>query len=106
MFNQTIFNLINVLAADLGQGTQGANAVDPLYNAITVIGPYALSVVVALGLIYGVIVGVKYAKAEKAEDRAVLHKVLINGVIGFVAVIILLGILYAIRGPLVRWMNS
>lgn len=97
-----ISNFVNILAS----GTQGANAVDPLYDAITTIGPYAISVVLVLGIIYGVILGVRFAKAEKPEDRATLQKVLINGIIGFLSVVVLLGILYAIRGPLVTWMNS
>ena len=82
----------------LAEGTEAANAVDPLYNAITLIGPYAMGIVAALGLIYGVIVGVRFARAEDPSARAALQKVLINGVIGFVAVLI--------RGPLVEWMNS
>lgn len=96
-------NLLNILAAS---GDQAANAVDPLYDAISTIGPYALGVVTLLGLIYGVIVGVRFARAEDTKERAALQKVLVNGVIGFVAVIILLGILYGIRGPLVKWMNG
>lgn len=96
-----IFNMISLLASN-----SASNAVDPLYNAISLIGPYAMSVVLALGLIYGVIVGVRFAKAEKSEDRAALQKVLVNGVIGFVAVFILILILYAIREPLTRWMNG
>lgn len=99
---KSISNFVNVLAS----GTQGANAVDPLYDAISTIGPYAIGVVLVLGIIYGIIIGVKFAKAEDAKERAALQKVLVNGIIGFVAVVVLLGILYAIRGPLVTWMNS
>ena len=92
-------NFINLLGA-------ASDAVDPLYKAVTLIGPYALGIVLTLGIIYGVIVGVKFAEAEGKEERAKLQKVLVNGVIGFVAVLILLAVLYAIREPLVRWMNS
>ncbi len=94
-------NLISILAS----GT-GASAVDPLYNAISLIGPYALGVVIALGAIYGVIVGYRFAKAKDTEERAKMQKILVNGCIGFFAIIVLIGILYAIRGPLSRWMNS
>lgn len=97
-----MFNLLSLL----GAGTPGANAVDPLYDAVTTIGPYVISVVVVLGLLYGVIVGVKFAKAEDSKARSALQTALVNGIIGFVAVITLISILYAIREPLIDWMNS
>ncbi len=99
-------NFFNNAMKLLGSGAQADSSLDPLYKAITLIGPYALSVVAALGLIYGVIVGVKFAKAETTDERAKMQKILINGIIGFVAVLVLIGVLYAIRGPLVVWMNS
>ena len=92
-------NFINLLA-------DGGSAVDPLYKAITLIGPYAIGIVLTLGIIYAVIVGVKFAKAESKDDRAKLQKVLVNGIIGAVSILILLVVLYAIREPLVEWMNS
>jgi len=102
MFTKTIFNMISIL----GAGTQADNAVDPLYDAITTIGPYAMGVVLLLTIIYGIILGVKYAKAEESKERAALQKALINGIIGFLSVLVLLAILFAIREPLVDWMNS
>lgn len=102
MLQNGLANFIGVLCT----GAQGDSALSPLYNAITLIGPYAMGVVLGLGMIYGIIVGTRFARAEKSEDRAALQKVLINGIIGFVAVFVLIGILYGIREPLVRWMNS
>ena len=98
MFVQILNNLI--------LATNGDQAVDPMYKAITEIGPYAMGIVCILGIIYGIILGVKFAKAEKSEERAALQKALISGVIGFVSILVLLVILYAIRGPLVDFMNS
>ena len=82
------------------------NAVDPLYDAITTIGPYAIGVVGALGLIYSVILGVKLSKAEKAEDFEAAKKQLISAIIGVVTITVLLSILYAIREPLIEWANN
>ncbi|MBQ7467134.1 MAG: hypothetical protein IJS74_03585 [Clostridia bacterium] len=93
-------NFINLISSD------AEGVVDPLYKAIDTIGPYAISIVTLLGVLYGIIIGVKFAKAEEKEERAKLQKVLVNGVIGAVTVLILLVVLYAIREPLVRWMNS
>lgn len=96
-----ISNFFSFLGAD-----QADNALNPIYDAITLIGPYAMAIVVALGMVYGTILGVKMAKAEDAKDRATYQKALVNGVIGFVAMLILIAVLYAIRGPLSDWMNS
>lgn len=85
---------------------EASNAVDPLYNAISTIGPYAIGVVLLLGVVYGVIMGVRYSKAEDSQTRAGIQKALINGSIGIIAMFVLIVILYAIRGPLVAWMNS
>ena len=97
-----VSNFLRILATD----SNPEKATDPLYEAITVIGPYALAVVTVLGLIYGVILGVKFAKAEDSKEKAALQKALISGIIGFLVVILLIAILYAIRGPLNEFMAS
>ena len=83
----------------------GEQVVDPLYQAIGVIGPVMMGIVALLGVIYGIIMGTKYAQASKSEDKAALQKALVNGVIGFIAIFVLVAILYAIREPLVKWMG-
>lgn len=87
-------------------GASAESSLDPIYSAITTIGPYAMAVVLLCGIIYGVIFGVKFAKCESSEDKSKLQKALVNGIIGFVTVLLLIIILYAIREPLANWMNS
>ena len=104
-----MFEVLNGFTNFLGimaSGSNPAKATDPLYEAISTIGPYAIGVVLVLGILYGVILGVKYAKAEDSKEKAALQKVLISGVIGFLVIALLLGILYAIREPLNDWMAS
>ena len=102
MFINAISNVLNIL----GAGTGGDQAVDPLYEAISTIGPYAIGVICILGILYGIILGVKFAKSEDSKERAALQKALVNGVVGFLAILVLVVIVYAIRGPLVDYMNS
>ena len=97
-----VSNFISILATD----SDPAKATDPLYEAISVIGPYAISVVLVLGIIYGIILGVKFAKAEDSKEKAALQKALISGIIGFLVVTLLLVILYAIRDELNAFMAS
>ena len=75
-------------------------ATDPVYAAIDLLGPYVLGVCAVLSIIYGIILGVKLAKAEDTEERKKVQKTLINFIIGAVSVLLLLVILYAIRGSL------
>ena len=95
-----IFELLPLIAGS------GENVTDPLYNGITVVGPVALSIVLALSMIYGIFLGVKYSKCEEASEKANVQKTLINFIIGAVTVVILISVIYAIRGPLTAWING
>ena len=95
-----IFALLPLIAGS------GENVTDPLYNGITVVGPVALSIVLALSMIYGIFLGVKYSKCEEASEKANVQKTLINFIIGAVTVVILISVIYAIRGPLTAWING
>ena len=82
------------------------DAVDPIYDAVTTIGPYAIGVIALLGMIYAVILGVKMSKANGGDEMAAAKKQLINAIIGVVTIVVLLSILYAIREPLIAWANG
>lgn len=98
---QGIFNFMNLLGT-----SEAENSLSPLYKAMSTIGPWAMAIVVALGMVYGTIIGVKFSKSEDSKERAALQKALINGIIGFVAIFLLIAIMYAIRGPLTDFMSS
>ena len=82
------------------------NPLNPLYDGISTVGPYAISIVLVLSLFYGVFLGVKYSKAQTAEEKANAQKILVNFCIGAVTVIILIAVVYAIREPLSNWIYS
>ncbi len=85
---------------------EGDDVVSPLYDGITLIGPYAIAVCLTLSIFWGVFLGVKYAKAEDPGEKENLHKVLINFCIGAVTVLILIGVVYAIREPLAAYIDG
>ena len=97
-------NMIFMLEVD--DVTANDAVTSPLYDGIGLIGPYAISIVAMLSLFYGIFLGVKYAKAEDATQKANLQKTLINFIIGAVTVLVLISVVYAIRGPLVQWMSE
>lgn len=84
----------------------GEEVLNPIYEGITMVGPYALGVVGALSIFYGVFLAVKYAKAQSEDERANAQKTLVNFIIGAVLVLVLISILYAIRGPLADLING
>lgn len=85
---------------------EGEEVISPLYDGISLVGPYAISVCLVLSILWGIFLGVKYAKAEDPGERENLHKVLVNFVIGAVSVLILISIIYAIRAPLAAWLDA
>lgn len=87
-------------------GASAESAVDPLYDAITTLGPYAIGIIGLLGIIYSVILGVRLSKAESNQEQDAARKQLINAIIGVISVVVLLSILYAIREPLIAWANG
>ena len=96
-----MFNLISLLAENNAE-----SAINPFYEAITTIGPYAIGIVGALGLIYAIVLGVKFSKAQGQEEVTAAKKQLVNAIIGVITIVVLLSILYAIRDPLIQWANS
>ena len=96
-----MFNLISLLAENNAE-----SAINPLYEAITTIGPYAIGIVGALGLIYAIVLGVMFSKAQGQEEVTAAKKQLVNAIIGVITIVVLLSILYAIRDPLIQWANS
>ena len=73
------------------------SATSPIYNAISLIAPAAIGVILLLTTFYGIILGVRLAKAEDKEQRVKVQKTLTNFLIGALIVIVLLLILFAIR---------
>lgn len=98
--------LIQYLSAGLGHILADNATVGPIYRAIDLLGPYAIGVVGLLSLIYSIILGVGYSKAENGDERKAAQKRLISFVVGAVVVLILIILLYALREPLSNWADS
>lgn len=92
---------LTYIAASTGEGV-----LNPIYEGITLIGPYAISVVLVLSIFYGIFLGVKYSKAQDESEKANAQKTLINFLIGAGVILVLISVLYAIRGPLAEWINN
>lgn len=69
------------------------NVVKPIKDIINVLIPVLLGLVVSVGLIYCIILGVKYAKAQDPQEHEKAKSALINAIVGFVLIFVLLAIL-------------
>lgn len=80
--------------------------VTPIVNLInSLVGP-ALLIVTAVGLLYCILLGVKFAKAEEPQEHEKAKKHLQNAVIGYVLIFILMFALRAGTPLLVKWVND
>ncbi len=90
-------NMCYATTPDFEQVTQ---PVVDLINSI--LGP-AIAIVGALGAVYCVFLGVKFAKAEEPQDREKAKTHLKNAIIGFVLIFVLMVVLRGAIGPLTKW---
>lgn len=82
------------------------DVVEPVANLVNeFIGP-ALTLVVAVGTLYCIILGVKYAKAEEPQEREKAKTHLKNAIIGFVLIFVLMVILNLSLTPLKEWVKN
>ena len=82
------------------------SVVAPIVSLLnSILGPM-LAIVFAVGSLYCVILGVKYAKAEEPQDREKAKGALKNAIIGFVLIFVLILALNLLKGPMVNWVNA
>ena len=88
---------LNLIASG-GGGLQGIakTTFDEFKEVIDIVLPTALLIVVAFGLVYGIVLGVQFAKAEDAEQRDKAKGRLINMIIGVLVALVIISVVYAI----------
>ena len=109
----TMANSTIVFAADTSSSSSSgggavdfSNAASPVVNLInSLIGP-VISVVVAVGAIYCVILGVKLAKADEPQEREKAKMALKNAIIGFFLIFILIVVMRLMVPTLVKWVGD
>ena len=98
----------NALAADASEFNEDGivnfdKVTSPIVDLInSLLGP-AIGIVGALGAVYCVILGVKFAKAEEPQEREKAKSHLKNAIIGFVLIFVLMVVLRLSIDPLTKW---
>lgn len=81
-----------------------AEVAEPIVELIDWIFAPAMTIVVALGSLYCIILGVKFAKAEEPQEHEKAKNHLKNAIIGFVLIFILVAVMKLSVDPLTKWM--
>ncbi len=85
------FYLTNLIAtAGATEANPFMTVAEPIIKLLEMIVGPALLVVGAVGAIFCILLGVKYAKAEEPQDREKAKNSLKNAIIGFVLIFVLL----------------
>ena len=83
-----------------------ASVVAPIVSLLnSLMGPL-LAIVGAVGALYCVILGVKYAKADEPQDREKAKGALKNAIIGFVLIFVLILALNLLMPIMIDWVNA
>ena len=91
---------------NVGQGPDFDAVTSPVIDLIdSLLGP-AIAIVGALGTVYCVILGAKFAKAEEPQEREKAKSHLKNAIIGFVLIFVLIVVLKGAIKPLTNWVNA
>ena len=80
--------------------------VKPLLDVLGVVVPVLLSVVGAVGAIWVIFLGVKYAKAEEPQEHEKARSSLKHAIIGFVLIFVLLLALKLLMPAMITWVNK
>ena len=89
-----------------GTGTNFDTITTPIVDLINSLLTPALAIVGAIGSLYCVVLGVKYAKAEEPQDREKAKGHLKSAIIGFVLIFVLMLALKLAMPILQNWVTN
>ena len=81
-------------------------AISPVYAMFKTIIPIALTVLCFIGPAYCIVLGVNYAKSDENGTHEKAKKDLIHGIIGFLIIFVLMGVMWLVREPLITWLDA
>ena len=90
----------------LADGADLEKITQPIIELLRSVMGVALGLVVAVGALYCIVLGVKFAKAEEPQDREKAKSHLQNAIIGFVLIFVLILALYLVTPILADWVNE
>jgi hypothetical protein len=80
--------------------------IQPVLDLCHTLVPIMLAVVGAVGALWCILLGVKYAKADDPQEHEKAKKGLVNAIVGFVLIFVLLIMLNIGTSVLTEWWNG
>ena len=80
--------------------------IQPILTLCQTLVPIMLAVVGAVGALWCILLGVKYAKADDPQEHEKAKKGLVNAIVGFVLIFVLLIMLNIGTSVLTNWWNG
>ena len=80
--------------------------IQPVLDICNTLVPIMLAVVGAVGALWCILLGVKYAKADDPQEHEKAKKGLVNAIVGFVLIFILLIMLNIGTNVLTEWWSG
>ena len=80
--------------------------IQPVLDICDSLVPIMLMVVGAVGALWCILLGVKYAKADDPQEHEKAKKGLVNAIVGFVLIFVLLIMLKIGTGVLTEWWDG
>ena len=96
---------VSAFAADDDPNGLG-KVTEPIIDLVNNVFNILIPVVAAVGALFCIGLGVKFAKAEEPQDREKAKQHLKNAIIGFVLIFILVVVLRLATPRLLTWMNN
>lgn len=84
-------NILSILAAD--ENKIVTSAFERFIGIVNIVLPVLMSVLLVLGMFYGITLGVKYAKAEEDDEKKKAKGQLINVIVGVLIAIIFVAVI-------------
>lgn len=90
-----LLSIINLLAA--GEEDEFVNqAYKRFIGIVNIVLPVLMSILLVLGMFYGITIGVKYAKAEEDDEKKKTRGQLINVIVGILIAIVFVAVIQII----------
>lgn len=93
-------------ASVFADSTSIAKVVEPVVDLLNSLMVPLLAIVVAVGSLYCILLGVKFAKAEEPQEREKAKSHLKNAIIGFILIFVLIVVLNLLTPVMKNWVNE